>query len=90
MADAEDVRRSSRPPSWWTRRRDRYRQGVRDGLRAGAARGQPRQAHPAGVFDTVATSGAILELADRLICQGVTRVVTEATLTYWQPYRQGR
>jgi transposase len=34
------------------------------------------------VFNTVATSGAILELADHLICQGVTRVVMEATSTY--------
>ncbi|MFF0110980.1 IS110 family RNA-guided transposase [Streptomyces hirsutus] len=38
------------------------------------------------VFNTVATSGAILELADHLICQGVTRVVMEATSTYWKPY----
>jgi hypothetical protein len=34
------------------------------------------------VFNTVATSGAILDLADHLICQGVTRVVMEATSTY--------
>ncbi|MFJ1831970.1 hypothetical protein ACIO6T_44990 [Streptomyces sp. NPDC087532] len=38
------------------------------------------------VFNTVATSGAILDLADHLICQGVTRVVMETTLTYWKPY----
>ncbi|HEY9327698.1 MAG TPA: IS110 family transposase [Streptomyces sp.] len=38
------------------------------------------------VFNTVATSGAFLELADHLICQGVTRVVMEATSTYWKPY----
>jgi hypothetical protein len=38
------------------------------------------------VFNTVATSGAILDLADHLICQGVTRVVMEATPTYWKPY----
>lgn len=38
------------------------------------------------VFNTVATSGAILDLADHLICQGVTRVVMEATSTYWKPY----
>ncbi|MEU6019125.1 IS110 family transposase [Streptomyces sp. NPDC047515] len=38
------------------------------------------------VFNTVATSGAILDLADHLICQGVNRVVMEATSTYWKPY----
>jgi transposase len=38
------------------------------------------------VFNTVATSGAILDLADHLVCQGVTRVVMEATSTYWKPY----
>ncbi|MCX4579046.1 IS110 family transposase [Streptomyces sp. NBC_01571] len=38
------------------------------------------------VFNTIATSGAILDLADHLICQGVTRVVMEATSTYWKPY----
>jgi transposase len=38
------------------------------------------------VFSTVATSGAILDLADHLICQGVTRVVMEATSTYWKPF----
>jgi transposase len=38
------------------------------------------------VFNTVATSGAILDLADHLICQGVTRVVMEATSTYWKPF----
>ena len=37
------------------------------------------------VFNTVATSGAILELADHLVCQGITRVVMEATSTYWKP-----
>lgn len=34
------------------------------------------------VFNTLATSGAILDLGDYLICQGVTRVVMEATSTY--------
>lgn len=38
------------------------------------------------VFNTVATSGAILDLADHLVCQGVTRVVMEATSTYGKPY----
>ncbi|WP_331718646.1 transposase [Streptomyces sp. NBC_00289] len=38
------------------------------------------------VSNTVATRGAILDLADHLICQGVTRVVMEATSTYWKPY----
>ncbi len=38
------------------------------------------------VLSTVATSGAILDLADHLVCQGVTRVVMEATSTYWKPF----
>ena len=38
------------------------------------------------VFNTLATSGAILDLGDHLICQGVTRVVMEATSTYWKPF----
>lgn len=35
------------------------------------------------IFNTVATSDAILDLADHLIGQGVTRVAMEATSTYW-------
>lgn len=38
------------------------------------------------VWHVAATSGAILELADHLICQGITRVVMEATSTYWKPF----
>src|SRR5437879_5436505 len=38
------------------------------------------------VFNTLATSGAILDLADHLVCQGITLVVMEATSTYWKPY----
>jgi transposase len=38
------------------------------------------------VFNTTATSGAILDLGDHLVCQGVTRVVMEATSTYWKPF----
>ena len=38
------------------------------------------------VFHTAATSGAILDLADHLVCQGVTLVVMEATSTYWKPF----
>lgn len=38
------------------------------------------------VWNVAATSGAILELADHLICQGITRVVMEATSTYWKPF----
>ncbi|MGW3953041.1 IS110 family transposase [Streptomyces sp. NPDC004752] len=33
-----------------------------------------------------ARPNAILELADRLTCQGVTRVVMEATGSYWKPF----
>ena len=39
-----------------------------------------------GVCNVAATSGAILDLADHLICQGVTRVVMEATSTYWKAF----
>jgi transposase len=38
------------------------------------------------VFHCAATSGAILDLADHLVCQGMTRVVMEATSTYWKPW----
>jgi transposase len=38
------------------------------------------------VFNVTATSGAILDLGDHLLCQGVTRVVMEATSTYWKPF----
>ncbi|MFF2149694.1 IS110 family transposase [Kitasatospora sp. NPDC058190] len=38
------------------------------------------------VFHVAATSGAILDLGDHLVCQGVTRVVMEATSTYWKPF----
>ncbi|WP_258039675.1 transposase [Streptomyces sp. SM1] len=38
------------------------------------------------VWHVAATSGAILDLADHLICQGITRVVMEATSTYWKPF----
>jgi hypothetical protein len=38
------------------------------------------------VFNTVATSGAILDMADHLIRQGVTRVVMEATGAYRKPF----
>ncbi|MFE0063272.1 IS110 family transposase [Streptomyces sp. NPDC059003] len=38
------------------------------------------------VWNAAATSNAILELGDRLVCQRVTRVVMEATGTYWRPF----
>lgn len=38
------------------------------------------------VWNVAATTNAILELADRLTCQGVTRVVMEATGSYWKPF----
>lgn len=38
------------------------------------------------VWNVAATSGAILDLADHLICQGITRVVMESTSTYWKPF----
>jgi len=38
------------------------------------------------VWNVPSTTSAILELGDRLVCQGVTRVVMEATGAYWKPY----
>ncbi|MET7784577.1 hypothetical protein ABZT28_54685 [Streptomyces sp. NPDC005388] len=37
------------------------------------------------VWNVGATTNAILELGDHLLCQGVTRVVMEATGSYWKP-----
>ncbi|WP_435863378.1 IS110 family transposase [Streptomyces mirabilis] len=38
------------------------------------------------VWNVPATTTAILELGHRLVCQGVARVVMEATGAYWKPY----
>lgn len=38
------------------------------------------------VWNVTATTNAILELGDRLVCQGVTRVVMEATGSYWKAF----
>jgi transposase len=38
------------------------------------------------VWTVAATTNAILELGDHLRCQGVTRVVMEATGSYWKPW----
>lgn len=38
------------------------------------------------VSNVGATTNAILELGDHLLCQGVTRVVMEATGSYWKPW----
>jgi transposase len=38
------------------------------------------------VWTVAATTNAILELADHLRCQSVTRVVMEATGSYWKPW----
>jgi transposase len=38
------------------------------------------------VWNVAATTNAILELGDRLICQGVTLVVMESTSVYWKPF----
>jgi transposase len=37
-------------------------------------------------WTVAATTNAILELADHLVCQSVTRVVMEATGAYWKPW----
>jgi transposase len=38
------------------------------------------------VWNVASTTNAILELGDRLVCQGVERVVMEATGSYWRPF----
>ena len=38
------------------------------------------------VWDVSATTNAIVELADHLVCQGVERVVVESTSDYWRPF----
>ncbi|MFE7216891.1 IS110 family transposase [Streptomyces sp. NPDC057611] len=38
------------------------------------------------VWTVASTTNAILELGDTLICQGVERVVMEATGSYWRPF----
>lgn len=38
------------------------------------------------VWTVASTTNAIMELGDRLVCQGVQRVVMEATGTYWKTF----
>lgn len=38
------------------------------------------------VWSVASTTNAIVELGDRLVCQGVQRVVMEATGNYWRPF----
>jgi len=38
------------------------------------------------VWPVAATTNAILELGDKLLCQGVQLVIMEATGTYWRPF----
>ncbi|MDF9814157.1 IS110 family transposase [Streptomyces sp. SPB162] len=38
------------------------------------------------VWNVASTTNSILELGDRLVCQGVERVVMEATGSYWRPF----
>ncbi|MFD7474561.1 IS110 family transposase [Streptomyces sp. NPDC059837] len=38
------------------------------------------------VWTVASTTNTILELGDRLVCQGVERVVMEATGSYWRPF----
>jgi transposase len=52
-----------------------------------------RLPHPTGagrrltrVWQVKATTRAILELADHLVCQGIERVVLESTSDYWRPF----
>src|SRR5258708_16378117 len=38
------------------------------------------------VWEVAATTNAIVELADHLVCQGIERVVVESTSDYWRPF----
>jgi transposase len=38
------------------------------------------------VWEVDATTRALLELADHLVCQGIERVVLESTSDYWRPF----
>jgi transposase len=38
------------------------------------------------VWEVKATTRAICELADHLVCQGISRVVLESTSDYWRPF----
>lgn len=38
------------------------------------------------VWTVASTTNAVLELGDRLLCQGVQRVVMEATGSYWKTF----
>ena len=38
------------------------------------------------VWEVAATTNAIIELADHLVCQGIERVVVESTSDYWRPF----
>jgi transposase len=38
------------------------------------------------VWEVAATTSAIIELADHLVCQGIERIVVESTSDYWRPF----
>ena len=38
------------------------------------------------VWEVAATTNAIVELSDHLVCQGIERVVVESTSDYWRPF----
>jgi transposase len=38
------------------------------------------------VWEVAATTNAIIELADHLVCQSIERVVVESTSDYWRPF----
>lgn len=38
------------------------------------------------LWKVAATAGALAELADHLVCQGIERVVLESTSDYWRPF----
>ena len=72
-------------PSWWNASRP-WISGRRAWCAACGCRTSPSRARAARKSAPATTvTPALLELRDWLICQGVTRVVMEATSAYWKP-----
>ena len=64
-------------------RRDRHRQGRREGVCAGPGQRRAGRAREIRTFAT--TTGALLALRDWLLAEGVTVVGMESTGVYWKP-----
>ena len=72
-------------PSWWSAS-PRWISGRRAWCAACGCRTSPgRERAARRSAPTARVTPALLELRDWLICQGVTRVVMEATSAYWKP-----